>query len=55
MSITMLRAAAQRMEAPKYNPTPASRIGFRPHMSESFTHTGEAAVLAMTYAPPIQE
>ena len=45
---------AHRIDVAKYIPTAISRIGFRPHMSESFAQMGAEAPLARRYAPPIQ-
>ena len=55
MSMPMLLETAHMMELAKYRATAISRIGFRPHMSESFAHMGTTAVVAMTYEAPIQE
>lgn len=55
MSMLMVLETAQMMELAKYRATAVSRIGFRPHMSESFAHIGTTAVVAMTYEAPIQE
>lgn len=51
----MLEAMAHNMLLAKYKATAVSTIILRPQMSLSFTHTGAAAPLAKTYAPPIQE
>jgi len=51
----MLLETAHMMELAKYRATAISRIGFRPHMSESFAHIGTTAVVAMTYEAPIHE
>ena len=48
MSIPMLLETAHMMELAKYRATAISRIGFRPHMSESFAQIGTTAVVAMT-------
>lgn len=55
MSMPMLLDTAHMMELAKYSATAISRIGFRPHMSESFAQIGTTAVVAMTYEAPIQE
>ena len=55
MSIAILLERAHMMELPKYRATPIKRIGFLPHMSESFAQIGLQALLAMTYEAPIQE
>lgn len=55
MSMPMLLETAHKMELAKYRATAISKIGFRPHMSESFAHIETTAVVAMTYEAPIQE
>jgi hypothetical protein len=42
----MLVDVAQMMEVTKYIPTAESKMGLRPHMSESLAHTGAAAAFA---------
>lgn len=51
----MLVERAQIMELAKNRATAISKIGLRPHISENFVQTGPTAVVAMTYAAPIQE
>jgi len=55
ISMPMLVERAQIMELAKYKATAIKRIGFRPHISENLVQTGPTAVVAMTYAAPIQE
>jgi hypothetical protein len=46
MSIFMVVETAQIIEVMKYIPTANRRIGLRPQISESLTHTGAAVALA---------
>jgi hypothetical protein len=55
ISMPMLVERAQIMELAKNRATVISKIGLRPHISENFVQTGPTAVVAMTYAAPIQE
>jgi hypothetical protein len=50
----MLCASAHIIDVAKKKAVEINRIGFLPHISENFTHTGAAAALANRYAPPIQ-
>lgn len=54
MSIFMLLETAQMIDVTKYVPTAATRIGFRPQMSDNFAHTIAAAAFAKRYAPPLR-
>ncbi len=53
MSIFILVDRAHRIELAKKKATAVRSISFLPQMSDNFAQTGEAAVFASKYAPPI--